>query len=244
MIQNFQYPEDLSAYRYKLELHAHTSPCSPCSEIPPRDLIRLMEEQHYDAVVLTNHFYQDSPVMQAEDPVAAYLEDYAIAKEEGEKRGIQVLLGAEYRFWENWNDYLVYGIEEAFLRETVNRLDLGIEAFYREYHSPSRLILQAHPFRNGMTLAPPCCLDGMETMNMHPNHNSRVARAALYARETGFSVGTAGTDLHHPGHEGSAALRTRSLPRDGRQLVELLRSRDYLFEIGGCPMLPFGGWEK
>lgn len=91
---------------------------------------------------------------------------------------------------------------------------MGIEAFYREYHSPSRLILQAHPFRNGMSLARPECLDGIETMNMHSSHNSRVATALLYACKMGFVVTTVGTDLHHFGQEGSSALRTRTLPED------------------------------
>ena len=206
-----------------------------------------MQEQHYDAVVITNHFTADSQVMKEKDPVEAYLEDFQIAREEGERRGIRVLLGAEYRFTECMNDYLVYGVDEAFLRETVNHLDMGIEAFYRKYHRQSLLILQAHPFRNGMTLANPECLDGIETMNLHQDHNSRVAIAIRYAWEKKFPVVTIGTDLHHIGHEGTSALRTRVLPENESQLVELLRSGDYLFEVGGCPMLPhlhfeaFGG---
>lgn len=236
--------EYLSAYRYKIELHAHTSPCSGCSQIPPKEMIRLMKEQHYDEVVITNHFFEGGYYMSSEDPVGTYLEDFAATREEGEKQGIRVLLGAEYRFTENINDYLVYGADEVFLRETVTRFDMGIEAFYKEYHRESLLILQAHPFRDGMCLAPAECLDGIETMNLHPGHNSRVTVAARYAREKEFPVVTIGTDLHHWGHEGGSALRTKVLPENERQLVEILRSRDYLFEVGGCPMLPFGVFEN
>lgn len=228
----------LSEYHYKIELHAHTSPCSACSCIPATELPQLMQEQHYDAVVIVNHFTPDSHVMKEQDPVGVYLEDFRIAKEEGKRRGVQVLLGAEYRFTENMNDYLVYGVDEAFLRETANHLDMGIEEFYRKYHCQSRLIIQAHPFRDGMALANPECLDGIETMNMHPGHNSRVSIATRYASEKKFPVVTIGTDLHHFGHEGLSALRTRVLPENEMQLVEILRSRDYLFEIDGCPMLP------
>ena len=265
--------EYLSAYRYKIELHAHTSPCSGCSEIPPREMIRLMKEQNYDVVVITNHFCDNGRFMQAEDPVAAYLEDYRIAREEGEKQGIRVLLGAEYHFTENSNDYLVYGVDEEFLRETVEHFDMGIEAFYQKYHGDSRLILQAHPFRNGMVWVSPKYLDGAEIMNLHASHNSRVAVTANYAnailspkreafgfrpgevvdgktRFTGsaepeqetfenFSVVTVGTDLHHWGHEGACALRTKVLPENEEQLVEILRSGDYIFDIGGYPMLPY-----
>ncbi|MBO5070826.1 MAG: PHP domain-containing protein [Roseburia sp.] len=246
--------EYLSAYRYKIELHAHTTPGSSCSEIPPKDMIRLMKEQHYDAVIITNHFYAGGQFMKSEDPVETYLADFYAAREEGKKNGIQVLLGAEYRFDENMNDYLVYGVDESFLRETVTCFDMGIEAFYKEYHRESLLILQAHPFRNGCTPARPECLDGIETMNLHPNHNSRVAVASRYAKNWGSlnwnsqnwssqnwnsPIVTIGTDLHHWGHEGVSALRTKVLPETESQLVEILRSKDYIFEVGGCPMLPY-----
>jgi len=231
--------EYLAGYRYKIELHAHTSPCSGCSEIPPKEMIRLMKAQGYDAVVITNHFLSDGYYMDTEDPVGAYMKDFAATKAEGDKQGIKVLLGAEYRFTENINDYLVYGIDEAFLRKTVTKFNIGIEAFYKEYHRDDLLIIQAHPFRNGMTEVLPEYLDGIETMNLHPNHNSRVAVATRYAGEQKFPVVTIGTDLHHFGHEGGTALRTKVLPENEKHLVEILRSRDYLFEVGGCPVLPF-----
>lgn len=231
--------EYLASYRYKIELHAHTSPSSGCSEIPPKEMIRLMKEQGYDAVVITNHFFSGGYYINAEDPVGSYLKDFVATKEEGEKQGIRVLLGAEYRFTENVNDYLVYGVDETFLRKTVTKFDMGIEAFYKEYHREDLLILQAHPFRNGMTEVSPEYLDGIETMNLHPHHNSRIAMAVRYAREKKFPVVTIGTDLHHWGHEGCTALRTKVLPEDEKHLVEILRSRDYLFEVGGCPVLPF-----
>jgi len=236
----FELQQELfSQYPYKMELHAHTSPCSSCSELPPENMIRLMKEQHYDAVVITNHFYANAPFMKTEDPVGTYLEDFEKTREKGEKAGIQVLLGAEYRFDENENDYLVYGVDESFLRETVNQLNMGIAAFYERYHQESLVILQAHPFRNGNVPALSQYLDGMETMNLHPYHNSRVAVATRYAREQGFSIVTVGTDLHHLGHEGLSALRTKVLPKDEAELVQLLRSGDYLFEIAGCLSLPF-----
>lgn len=223
-------------YPYKLELHAHTSPVSGCSEIPPATLVQLLHEHGYHGVAITNHFARDNGFQQSADPVGTYLADYYAAKEAGEKLGMQVYLGAEYRFTENSNDYLVFGVDEAFLRETVDRHDMGIDAFYREYHSAERLILQAHPFRNGMTRANPASLDGIETMNMHPNHNSRVAVACRYAAEQHFAVVTMGTDLHHPGHEGICATRTKTLPRTSTELVTLLRSGEYMFELSGCWM--------
>ncbi len=227
-------------YKYKIELHAHTSPISGCSEIPPERLIEMMKEQGYDAVVITNHFAPGNGFWQNEDPVTAYLADYTAAREAGEKAGIRVYLGVEFRFAENSNDYLYFGrVTPDFLREMAEQLDMGIDAFYARYHDPDHLILQAHPFRNGMTPVNPASLDGIETMNLHPHHNSRVSMATRYAAEQNFPVVTIGTDLHHPGHEGLAATRTKVLPADETELVALLRSREYLFEVGGAVMFPY-----
>lgn len=234
--------EYISSYRYKIELHAHSSPASPCSELPPKDLIAVLKKEGFDAAVLTNHFFEGGGYMEKPDPVGAYLEDYYACREAGEKAGVRILLGAEYRFHENGNDYLVFGVDEAFLRETVTRFSMTFTEFYEAYHSEKLLILQAHPFRSGLERAPSDHLDGMETFNMHPHHNSRVALAAHYAREEGLDVVTIGTDLHHHGHEGLSALRTRVLPEDGASLVSLLRAKDYLFEIGGCPLFPYASF--
>ena len=99
---------------------------------------------------------------------------------------------------------------------------------------PDSVFLQAHPFRDGMVLADPTILDGIEVFNLHPNHNSRVGIAALYAKENNFPVITAGSDFHHKDrkHEGVAALRARYLPEDSFGLASLLKSGDYLFEAG------------
>ena len=229
----------LSAYCYKIELHAHSAPASSCSELPPRELLTRLKNEHYDAVVLTNHFNRHCSYFGADDPVGACLTDFHEAKEIGKELGITVLLGAEYRFDENDNDYLVLGIDEAFLRATLNELSLTAKEFYHKHKNEDILFLQAHPFRKGMTLADPADVDGIEAYNMHPGHNSRITMAARYATEHGFPVVTVGTDLHHPGHEGAAALRARILPKTGKDLVALLRSRDYIFEIGGHPLLPY-----
>lgn len=233
-VQNY-----LSQYKYKIELHAHTSPCSPCSELPPKEFISRLKEQGYDAVVVTNHFFPGGPFMQTEDPVGTYLADFKEAQRIGAEEGITVLLGAEFRFEENSNDYLVFGVDEAFLRETVGQLGLTFRQFYERYHAENRLICQAHPFRNGIVAMDGAHMDGIEAFNMHPGHNSRICTSARYADTENIPILTIGTDLHHRGHEGSAALRAKTLPANNDELVALLRSRDYLFEIGGRPLLPY-----
>lgn len=226
-------------YPYRIELHAHTKPVSLCSEIPPEELIARYKAQGYDAVVITNHFFPGMPGYgQREQCLAGYFADFDAACKAGERAGIQVLLGMEIRFSENMNDYLVYGIDRAFVEASYAALEQGIAQYYGTFKNERNLILQAHPFRNGMELAAPACIDGIETFNMHPGHNSKVAVAARYAREHDFIV-SAGTDFHHPGQEGMAALRTKELPRDSFALARILKARDYLFEVGGNLVLPY-----
>ena len=49
-------------YRYRTELHAHTSPASPCSEISPEEMAKTYHEKGYDAVVVANHFIAYLPL--------------------------------------------------------------------------------------------------------------------------------------------------------------------------------------
>ncbi|MBQ8578842.1 MAG: PHP domain-containing protein [Clostridia bacterium] len=229
----------LDQYKYKIELHAHTSPASGCSELVPAEFIERLKATGCDTVCVTNHFFEGGTYMGADDPVGKYLEDFYKTKEFGEAAGMTVILGAEYRFHENCNDYLVYGIDEAFLRETVTQFGLTFREFYEKYNSPDRLILQAHPFRNGIEPIDGAHMDAIEAFNLHPGHNSRVTIASRYAQQENIPIVTIGTDLHHRGHEGTSSLRAKVKPQNGAELVALLRSKDYVFELGGRPLLPY-----
>lgn len=226
-------------YKYKTELHAHTSPVSMCSQIPAEDMAGIYKKLGYDSITITNHFEPSYALSHDKNEfIEYYINDYHTVKREGEKLGINVLLGAEVRFTEHINDYLVFGICEDDLYEMYEYLDKGIEVFYKEFKNDKNVILQAHPFRDGMKRAPKESLDGIETFNMHPGHNSRVAVASAYAAENDMLV-TCGTDYHHPGHEGLAAVRTKMPLTDSYELAAAIKSRDYMFEIGKSLVLPY-----
>ncbi|MBE6936563.1 MAG: NUDIX domain-containing protein [Ruminococcaceae bacterium] len=223
----------LAAYPHRIELHAHTSPVSPCSEVTAREVMETYYRLGYSAVTITNHFTHRED-MTTEDYVDWYLADFEAARRHGEEIGIRVYLGAEIRFDENHNDYLIYGVDARMLREIYAYLPQGLNAFRRKYAMPDSVFIQAHPMRGGIEPIDPALLDGVEVFNMHPNHNSRVSIASLYAQENGISLVTAGSDFHHPGvnHEGAAAIRAAAMPADDFALAALLRSRNYLLETG------------
>jgi len=240
------YRELSEAYPFRVELHAHTSPASPCSEIPPEVLVEMYAEKKVDAVCITNHY---TPALMRESgksreqAVADYLEDYYRTKEAGEKCGIRVILGAELRFVEGPNDYLIFGIDEADIDAFYDYMGGTMQDFRQNWHKDGAFFLQAHPFRNKMTVAETELLDGMEVFNMHPNHNSRVGIAAEYIVREGL-IPTVGTDFHHPGHQALGLLRAKTLPETSNDIAELLRSRDYLMETGGFLIVPPPDCEK
>ncbi len=224
----------ITDYKYRMELHAHTSPASACSQISPKEMVDTYKGIGYDAVVITNHFnYQPSDVSK-EDYIDRYLYDFEQTKLYGDQMGIKVYLGAEIRFTDSNNDYLVYGVDRAMLSEIYDLLPLGLENFRKNYSMQGSTFVQAHPMRDGMDEIDSSLLDGIEVFNMHPGHNSRVGMVSVYAKKNNISIITAGSDFHHPGrnHEGVAALRCKELPKDGFALADLLKSDDYLLEIG------------
>lgn len=233
-MQNFK-EQIKEIYPYRTELHAHTTPVSACGEATPEELMSIYSELGYHTIVITNHFFTDIKGRSKEEYLEWYIKDYEEAKKASLKYGVKALLGAEIRFTENSNDYLVYGVDYDILSTIYDYLDRGLEAFRKEVKLDKSLLIQAHPFRKGMTLMNPDLLDGVETFNMHPGHNSGVAFALKYAKENKFRITTAGSDFHHLNvkHEGTAALRTKELVSDTFELAEVLRKRDYVFELGG-----------
>ena len=224
-----------SEYKFKTELHAHTTPASGCSEIPPEHLIKVYKEKGYTSITLTNHFIVDD--VDPQEKITRYLDDYYKTLDLGKKEGINIILGSEIRFSENCNDYLIFGITPDDLFDINALLDKGIDNFYKEYKNDKNIILQAHPFRNGMEPVNPESLDGIEVFNMHPGHNSRIGFAAQFARKNNFII-TCGTDYHHFGHEGLCGILTKEPITDSYELAQILKSKDYIIDISGYKVIP------
>ena len=231
-----QLKKDLFAkYKYRTELHAHTNPVSGCSNVSPKEMAKIYHEQNYDALVITNHFFRGLLRDKSkEEIIDAYIKSYEETAEYAKEYGLKVILGAELRFTENTNDYLLFGVDRDILSFCYDWFDKGVEKFRKETTLERSVFIQAHPFRNNMELVDPQLLDGIEIFNLHPNHNSRIAMATKYAHENNIKIRTAGTDFHHKdcGHEGLTALRTTVLPEDSFDLAQILKSGDYVFEVG------------
>ena len=223
----------LQQYPYRIELHAHTCPCSGCGKLKPEELVRLYHEKGYHGVVLTNHFEPGKISYGKEEAVAMVMRDYEAAVKAAEQWGMRVYLGIEMRFQENINDYLIYGVNRELLGIFYDYIPTDAATFRKEQPLPNSVFLQAHPFRPNMVLCDPELLDGIECFNMHPRHNSAIGLATQYAYEKDIMIKIAGSDCHALGDQGLAALRTKLLPEDSFDIAQILKSGDYVFEIGG-----------
>lgn len=225
----------MKEYPYRIELHAHTKGISPCSEISPEEMAETYYQKGYDAVVITNHFISELLKGETkEEKLDWYFSGYEETKYAAKKYGLKVFLGAELRFTENHNDYLLYGVDKEILSTCYDYFEKGIESFRNEVKLEKSVFIQAHPFRDGMELVDPTLLDGIEAFNMHPGHNSRIGIATRYAAENNLKIKTTGSDFHHPnrGHEAVSALRTKIMPENSFDIAKILRSGDYILELG------------
>lgn len=234
-------------YPYRMEMHAHTTPASHCSYISPREMVDTHLARGCHAFVMTNHYavvHLDEYTPEAvADMTRRLTEDYHEAYAYGQQKGIEVFFGVELRFEENANDYLVYGLDPEDLPGLDPFLEGTLENFRRNYHNDKPfLLIQAHPFRDGMECMSPDLLDGIEVFNMHPSHNGHISRATRWVSDNRPfphpMVMICGSDWHYPGEDTMALLRTRTLPHNNAELLEVLNSQDYLFDFNGYLVVP------
>ena len=218
-------------YPCRIEMHAHTKPVSTCAEFPTEKVLQTFKDDGYDGIAITNHLLMRSE-FTTENFAEIYRAETLKALELGDKIGIKVYAGAELRFKnENNNDYLLYGYNPDDLYYICQLLKGTLADFVKSYKTDDMLLVQAHPFRDNMEREFGDYLDGYEVFNMHPNHNSRVALAERLATEQ-KKIKLMGTDFHHPNHDNLCATRTAFLPKNEQELIKLIKSGDYVFEVG------------
>ena len=219
---------------YKYELHAHTSECDRDAHLSAKELVHLYKDAGYDGMVVTDHyierfytlwFPEEVYGLNHEQQVTRWLKGFRTAREEGEKIGFTVLPGAEVRFDHYPNDYLLYGLHENFFY-TVPRLNelKHIDALLRLL--PENVCaVQAHPFRDGMAVADPRGLFGMEVYNGGTDA-FRNALARQYARHYGLAM-TSGSDIHDMSRLAKGGILTPRRIQTPEDLVSVLRSGEY-----------------
>jgi hypothetical protein len=196
-------------------------------------IINKYKEAGYTTLVLANHFNRGTQgFLRCEeygDFITAYLKGYEDLKNDAQGV-LTVLLGMELRFEENSNDYLVFGVTEEFLRNNPPLYDMNPESFSKLAKENGLLFVQAHPFRNSMTVVNPRFLDGVEVFNGHMGHDSRNEIANMWAEKFNL-IKTSGTDYHYITSPANGGIFTEEEITDMNQLVEILKSGNYTLNM-------------
>lgn len=225
-------------YPYATELHCHTAGVSGCASISPEQLVRLYAGAGYAGIVFTNHMHFGKIKNEKDLRLEAerHIKEYEIGKKEGERVGINVMFAAELRFTGDENDFLFYGPDPEFYLNLDYSKTRNLSDFSEAYRNDDNLLLQAHPFRTGMTLAPLEYIDGVEVYNLNVRHNSRVGIAAQYAEENGL-ISICGSDFHHLGDGQFCGLCTRERPECIADIVKAIKENDVCWRLGSSTMV-------
>lgn len=217
---------------YLFEMHLHSSEVSRCANVPCEEITEIYEKLGYDGIVITNHMntrsfmkahLEDAPWSDKAD---FFLSGYRKLKKLGEGK-FTVLLGMELCFYEDPNDYLVYGITEDFVKNNGDLMAMDVESFSKLAKENGVLFLQAHPFRRGMEVADWKYLDGYEVFNGNPRHYSSNEIAEKWAEYHGKKIVTSGSDFHEYEDAGMGGIYFKKPILTNENLLSALRSGSY-----------------
>ena len=184
---------------YKTETHLHVSEVSPCAKVCAADMVKLYHEAGYKTLIVSDHFQQGYFAtlgdISWEEKVDRFLTGYKAVKAAAEEVDMNVILSAEFRLCDSCNHYLLFGIDEAFLKSRPDVLDMTIETFYPYVKEHGITVVQAHPYRDNCCKPTPGFADGFEVYNSNPRHENFTKESVEMARLCKKPM-TAGSDTH------------------------------------------------
>ncbi|MFQ8832343.1 MAG: PHP domain-containing protein [Ruthenibacterium lactatiformans] len=216
---------------FKLETHCHTSEVSGCSRLPavPRHTAQTLRLRWRRC---TDHFHHgcfDSLTGSWTQKIDCFL-SYCAACEAGAQAGLHIYCGLEFRTTTSDNDYLLFGAAPELLYSTPELHRYTIPQLRALADREGLLLVQAHPFRTGLTREDPALLDGVEVFNGNARHDSHNDDALRFARENGLLF-FSGSDHHETEDRGRGGMVLPREPKDEADLVRLLPSAGLLPDI-------------
>lgn len=220
---------------YLIDTHTHTMDISICGRIKSEELVRIYKNAGYSSIVITDHFYR-SYFERLDDlswkkKIECYLQGFKSAHNEGEKIGLNVLLGIELRFDGADEDFLIFGIDEHFLKEIYEPYGLKLEAYKKLANSYGALVFQAHPFRKGNKPVNPHFLDGVEIYNTNPRHNNHNELAHSYAKQNLLMM-SSGSDAHRLEDCACTGMQVKENVTSNKDLLKILKGEGVIKVLG------------
>ena len=141
---------------FKLETHCHTSEVSGCSRLPAVQLVTQLKRSGYGGAVITDHFhhgYFDSLTGSWTQKIDCFLSGYRAACEAGAQAGLHIYCGLEFRTTTSDNRLISCSARCARTAlQYAGAAPVYHPAAARAWRTGEGLLLvQAHPFRTGLT---------------------------------------------------------------------------------------------
>lgn len=220
---------------YKIETHLHTREVSPCAKLEVEAILEAYKKADFSAICVTDHYStyiwekKNIDIHAPGDKLEAFLEGYYKMKDKASAYDIEIILGAEVRFLESVNEYLIYGFDPELLREPKEILAMGIARFSKLAKEKGIFIAQAHPFRgkgNYCVPVAPMFMEGVEVVNNNPRHLNNNEWTMAFADKYNL-IKLAGSDCHEAGDEGTGGILSEVVPKDTFEMAKLLRENKF-----------------
>ncbi len=205
---------------FRYETHLHTAQSSTCSRFQPNEIVEKYLALGYAGVFVTDHFLNgNTPVpknLPWKERIQLFCEGYRAVKEAAKGTSLQVFFGWEYTY--KGTDFLVYGIDEAWLLIRPEMLEWGTCEFCNKMRADGAFVVQAHPYREAHYIDHirlyPSNVDGIETVNA--SRDERTNRLADFLASEYGLFKLAGSDIHSAAQTHLAGLEFET-PLKGEQ---------------------------
>lgn len=211
-----------------VETHAHTLGGSPCAKVPIFDTVQFYARAGYGALMITNHFNDDTVPRPGLSPRAcaeAYVDLYKEAAEYGEALGIEIWFGIETRIAGGPEDFLIFGAAEDFVYENPLLYRMTQDELYRECLQYGCLLYQAHPNRSYCKPRDPHLLHGAEVYNGNPRQQNHNDLTVLWA-EKYHLLRSSGSDFHQPEDAARGGILVPSYIHNSKELAAYMRENE------------------
>ncbi len=214
---------------YKYELHCHTSDVSLCAASSAEEAVKFYKERGYDGIVVTDHYSPQTFLHLSLFPqkhIDRYVKGFKRAKEKAGE-DFTVLLGCEVRFFCTIDDFLIYGIDEEFLKTSGNLMCKYLRKLHKLCTEKGLILLEAHPFRELRFRHNPALLHGCEVYNGKDKGREANKKAKKWAKDNDFKITTSGGDFHDKNNTNPGGIITKEPIKTNADLLRILRSGEY-----------------
>ena len=217
--------------KHLYDTHVHTIETSPCGKLHAAETVEWYASHGYTGLVITDHLHKQFLDTAGADHgwdilIDKYCQGYRAALQKGNEIGFTVIFGAEMRFEDNDNDYLIYGIDENWLRQHPYVICQSARDFFQKYHNDV-LIIQAHPYRDGNINVFEDSIHGIELINTNRRHNNYPDRALDLCKKHPEYFRQAGSDTHRAEDRCLAGIETEQNIHNSFEFADLIRSGNY-----------------